>query len=61
MATVSCILAWEILWKEESGGLWPRDHNKRVQHNLVTEQQQEKLKRTRLGEVSEGRWRVMGW
>ena len=22
MATVSCVLAWEILWTEESGGLW---------------------------------------
>ena len=36
MATHSSILAWEILWTEESGGL------QRVRHDLVTIQQQQK-------------------
>ena len=35
MATHSSILAWEIPWSEEPGGL------KRFVHNLVTEQLQE--------------------
>ena len=39
MATHSSILAWEIPWTEEPGGLssWG---SKRVGHNLVTKQQQ---------------------
>ena len=35
-ATHFSILAWEIPWTEEPGGL----HFKRVRHDLVTEQQQ---------------------
>ena len=37
MATYSSILAWEIPWTEESGGLQSMG-SKRVGHNLVTEQ-----------------------
>ena len=41
MVTHSSILAWRIPWTEELGGysLWGR---KRVRHNLVTEQQQQR-------------------
>ena len=39
MATHSSILAWEIPWTEESGGLQSTG-SKRVGHNLVTKQQQ---------------------
>ena len=35
MATHSSILAWEIPWTEESGGLQSMGH-KRVGHNLTT-------------------------
>ena len=35
MATHSSILAWEVLWKEESGGLQSIG-SQRVRHNLVT-------------------------
>ena len=35
MATYSSILAWEIPWTEEPGGLWSTAHE-RVGHNLVT-------------------------
>ena len=28
MATYFSILAWEILWTEELGGLYPKDHKK---------------------------------
>ena len=38
MATHSSILAWEIPWTEEPGGLQARGL-KRVGHNLVTKQQ----------------------
>ena len=40
MATHSSILAWEILWTEEPGGLqsmWSQS----VRHDLVTKQQQQ--------------------
>ena len=37
MATHSSILAWEIPWTEEPGS--SRGH-KRIQHNLVTKQEQ---------------------
>ena len=40
MATHSSILAWEISWTEEPGGLSPWGH-KRVGHNLMTKQQQQ--------------------
>ena len=45
MATFSRILAWEISWTEEPGGLytyspWGR---RRVGHNLATKQQQNSL------------------
>ena len=39
MATHSSILAWEIPWTEEPGGLQSMDLQ-RVGHNLATEQQQ---------------------
>ena len=39
MTTPSSILAWEILWTEEPGGLESMG-SQRVRHNLVTEQQQ---------------------
>ena len=37
MATYSCILAWEIPWTEEPGGLQPIG-SQRVRHDLVTKQ-----------------------
>ena len=37
MASRSSILAWEISWTEESGGL----QSQRVRHNLVTKQEQQ--------------------
>ena len=40
MATYSNILAWEILWTEESSGLYSPWDRKRVRHNWVTKQQQ---------------------
>ena len=42
MATHSRILAWEIPWTEELGGFSPGGC-KRVGHDLVTQQQQERL------------------
>ena len=38
MATHSSILAWEILWTEEPGGLWSKELQ-RVRHNSETKQQ----------------------
>ena len=38
MATHSSILAWEIPWREELGGLQSM-RSQRVGHNLATEQQ----------------------
>ena len=38
MATHSPILAWEILWTEEPGGLQSWDC-KKIRHDLVTKQQ----------------------
>ena len=48
MATHSSILAWGIPWTEEPAGYSPWGH-KRVGHNLVTEQQQSRLKTGTLG------------
>ena len=42
MATDSSILAWEIPWTEEPGGLHPWG-GKRVGHDFMTEQQQHML------------------
>ena len=39
MATLSSILAWEIPWTEEPGGIQSMG-SQRVGHNLATEQQQ---------------------
>ena len=39
MAAHSRILAWEIPWTEERGGLYPWGHQ-RVRHNLVTKEHQ---------------------
>ena len=39
MATLSSILAWEIPWTEEPGGLHSMG-SQRVGHDLATEQQQ---------------------
>ena len=36
MATHSSILAWDIPWREESGGLWSMGSQK-VRHNFATE------------------------
>ena len=41
IATHSSILAWEIPWKESLAGYSPWGH-KRVRHDLVTKQQQQK-------------------
>ena len=40
MAIHSSILAWEIPWTEEPGGLQPMG-SQRVGHNLATKQQQQ--------------------
>ena len=47
MATHSSILNWEIAWTEEPGGysLWG---HKRVRHDSVTKQQQERTRRPRI-------------
>ena len=42
MATYSSILAWEIPWTEESGGLQSMGLQ-RVSHDLVTKQQQQQI------------------
>ena len=42
MANHSSILAWEISWTEELGGLQSMGSQK-VRHNLATEQQQHKI------------------
>ena len=39
MATHSSTIAWEIPWTEEPGGLQSTGSQKRVRHNLATEQQ----------------------
>ena len=39
MATHSSILAWEIPWTEEHGGLYGPWGSKRLGHDLVTEKQ----------------------
>ena len=39
MATLSSLLAWEIPWTEEPGGIQSMG-SQRVGHNLATEQQQ---------------------
>ena len=43
MVTCSRILAWEIPWTEEPGGLQSMG-SQRVTHNLVTKQQQEQTR-----------------
>ena len=43
MATNSSILAWEIPWAEEPGGLQSMG-SQRVAHNLVTKQQHEQTR-----------------
>ena len=40
MATHSSVLAWEISWTEEHGGLWSMGLQKSG-HDLVTKQQQQ--------------------
>ena len=40
IATHSSVLAWEIPWTEEPGGLHNPGGRKRVEHNLATKQQQ---------------------
>ena len=42
LATHSSILAWEIPWPEEPGGLQSME-SQRVRHNLVSKQQQSTL------------------
>ena len=48
MATVSSILAWEILWIEKPTGLWSME-SQRVRHNWVTE---------RIN-IKDGKWAVI--
>mgnify|MGYP007134243635 CR=1 FL=1 len=45
MATHSSILAWEIPWTEEPGGLQSME-SQRVRHELATEQQEEVVEQT---------------
>ena len=45
MATYSSILAWEIPWTEEPGGLQSME-SQRVRHELATEQQEEVVEQT---------------
>ena len=40
MATHSCILAWEIPWREEPWGLQSMGGRKRVGYDFVTKQQE---------------------
>ena len=40
MATLSSVLAWEIPWTEEPGGLQSMG-SKKIGHDLVTKQQQQ--------------------
>ena len=40
MATHLSILAWEISWTEEPGGLYSSWGHKRLGHDLATKQQQ---------------------
>ena len=47
MATHSSILAWEIPWTEESGGLQSMG-SRRVRQDLTTKQQQTRLSSFRL-------------
>ena len=43
MAIHSSILAWEIPWLEEPGGLQSVG-SKRAEHNIASEQQQQKVR-----------------
>ena len=42
MAAHSSVLAWEIPWTEEPGGLQSKG-SQRVRHDLVTKEQQQRL------------------
>jgi len=42
MATHSSILAWEIPWAEEPGGLQSLE-SQRVRHNLATQQEKQQI------------------
>ena len=48
MATHSSILAWEIQWTKEPGGL-QQTESQRVRHDLVTKQQQKTTTNAHLG------------
>ena len=48
MASHSSILAWDISWTEEPGGLQPTG-GKRVWHDLATKQTESKKKVSRKG------------
>ena len=48
MATHSSVLAWEIPWTEEPGGLQSVDH-KRVGHDCAAKQQQQQSSSTTHG------------
>ena len=43
--THSSILAWEIQWMEEPGGLQSKGSHKRANHDSVTKQQQHDVSR----------------
>ena len=44
MATHSSILAWEIPWTEEPGGLQSIEGRRRVEHDLMTKQRTTKTR-----------------
>ena len=50
MATHSSILAWEIPWTEDPGGLQSLE-SQRVEHNLATEKKQVELNLGKCGQV----------
>ena len=59
MATHTSILAWEIQWTEESGGL--HIHGvKRVRHDLATKQRQQQLQEKRSTQDLMKAWRRRG-
>ena len=55
MAACSSILAWEIPWTEEPGGLQSTG-SQRVRHDLVTKQQQQQRGHTSRKYLNTGNW-----
>ena len=46
MLIYSSVLAWNIPWREETGGLQATGGHKRVRHDLVTKKQQKQPEST---------------